>query len=326
MRKLYPHSLMAVLILTVALSGCGRENDNNGPSPSPNPSPTPPPPISIAMSRVPGATIFPIGAIYFTGANDYDSRTCTMVDYPYYIAQTEVTYQQWSTVYAWATDAARGANRYYFQNDGEMGDTDQHPVTWVSWRDVGVWCNALTEYYNSEHGTGWACAFISNGAVIRDSRNSNVTALTMAYFDLTAKGFRLPTGFEWELAARWRTDSTNTVTGYTNPYFTKGNSASGAAADYSNAAATQDVAWYSANSGSSTHPVGLKTANSLGIKDMSGNVWEWCEGWFPGSEGYRWLRGGSLNSNADYLQIDARLANARDYTSGSVGFRPARTE
>ena len=58
----------------------------------------------------------------------------------------------------------------------------------------------------------------------------------------TAKGFRLPGSMEWELAAMWRTDSTNTVSGYSNPWFTQGDSASGATADYTQATETGAVA------------------------------------------------------------------------------------
>jgi hypothetical protein len=99
-----------------------------------------------------------------------------------------VTYQLWSTIYTWATDNARGANKYTFANPGSRGGhiddtitykvfTSGHgtdPVTTINWRDAIVWCNALTEYYNAQNKTSLGCVYKDTGGnVIRDSTKAD---------------------------------------------------------------------------------------------------------------------------------------------------------
>ena len=131
---------------------------------------------------------------------------------------------------------------------------------------------------------------------------------------LTGKLYRLPTEAEWEYAARG------------------GNRSQGF--KYSGSNTVGNVAWYSANSGSSIKPVGTKSPNELGIYDMSGNVWEWCSDWYgtyssnaetnprgPSTGSYRVLRGGCWLNLAWHVRVSNRYNHSPGDRSSNIGFR-----
>ena len=131
----------------------------------------------------------------------------------------------------------------------------------------------------------------------------------------TGKTYTLPTEAQWEYAARGGKKADGTK--------------------YAGSNMIDAVAWYTDNSGSSTHPCGTKRANALGIYDMSGNVWEWCKDWYsssytsydtnnptgPSSGSCRVNRGGSWYSSAADCRVANRNFNSPGIRYNGLGFR-----
>jgi len=133
---------------------------------------------------------------------------------------------------------------------------------------------------------------------------------------LTGKNFRLPTEAEWEYAAR----GGNKSKGY----------------KYSGSNDADAVAWWCDNSGSKTHPVAQKQSNELGLYDMSGNVWEWCQDWYgdyssnsqtnptgPSTGSSRVLRGGSWYNYARNERVSFRCYDTPVHRFINLGLRLA---
>ena len=134
---------------------------------------------------------------------------------------------------------------------------------------------------------------------------------------LTGKQFRLPTEAEWEYAAR----GGNRSRGY----------------KYAGSDNLGSVAWFEGNSSSQTHDVGQKSPNELGLYDISGNVWEWCQDWYgsyssgsqtnpagPSSGSYRVGRGGSWRNGARICRSSLRCNFTPSLSFNYLGLRLAR--
>ncbi len=135
----------------------------------------------------------------------------------------------------------------------------------------------------------------------------------------SGKTYRLPTEAEWEYAAR----------------------SGGKQEKYAGGNDVDSVAWYGDNSDGATHEVGTKTGNGLGLYDMSGNVWEWCQdrwhdnyqgaptdgsAWETGSSSLRVHHGGGWSGGywanpSSRVRTAARAGQPSDFSSAHVGFR-----
>ncbi len=131
----------------------------------------------------------------------------------------------------------------------------------------------------------------------------------------TGRKYRLPTEAEWEYACRG---------GIAGQRYCGGDD-------------PERLAWYGANSGIQTHPVGRKAPNSFGLYDMSGNVWEWtCSSYdrsYGGAEtrctdsntdDLLAVRGGSWDSGPEWLRSAARYGDGPRF-GDDVGFQAGKS-
>ena len=137
---------------------------------------------------------------------------------------------------------------------------------------------------------------------------------------LTGRNYRLPTETEWEYACR----------------------NGGQSQQYCGGSKRTKLSWNKENSNRSTHPVGEKSPNSLGLYDMTGNVWEWLqdcwnesydgapvneEAWQTGDCEQRLLRGGSWDDDEPYdLRSTYRNSSDVDKRYFTFGFRLAHNQ
>ena len=264
---------------------------------------------------------------------DEAAENVSVISKGYWMAETETTQELFQAV--------MGVNPGYFDGTGggdkaaHAGETQaKRPVENVNWYHAIAFCNKLSiangqeaVYSVKAGGTEIDWASLSY-AQIPTTEDSGWNGVTM---DRNKNGYRLPTEMEWMWAAMGadKTAQPNT-TGYGKAF--AGSNGSNSIDEY---------AWYTTNSGGKTHEAGKKTANELGLKDMSGNLWEWCWDWFGGTNGadgtvadsgelidypgaalgsYRVLRGGWWGYNASFCTVALRGGGPAGL-GGSLGFR-----
>jgi formylglycine-generating enzyme required for sulfatase activity len=206
-----------------------------------------------------------------------------------------------------------------FQMGSTTGDSDEAPVHNVT----------LNSYYIGETEVTQALWTTVMGSNPSDSKGDNLPVEKVSWDDcqtfitklnqLTGQTFRLPTEAEWEYAAKGGTKSQGYI--------------------YSGSNSIGNVAWYDDNSSKETHHVATKSPNELGIYDMSGNVYEWCQDWYenyssnaqtnpigPSSGSHRVNRGGSCYGSASYCLTANRFHSSPTLTNSVLGLRLALSE
>ena len=245
----------------------------------------------------------PPGAFAFVEGGTFHKGISNVTISSFYIDKYELTQAEYEAVMG-----SIPANGY--------GVGASYPVYYVSWFKAIEYCNrrSMLEqrtpcYSYSNYGTNpvnWPSGW-----------NSDYNNHTNVSCNWTADGYRLPTEMEWMFAAK----GGNLTHNYA----------------YSGSNDINTVAWYYYNSGNTTHPVGTKAPNELGIFDMSGNVSEYVwdiwgsdpsgsqtdpHGATSGSN--RVVRGGSWFKHADGCTVYHRGFMPAIGTYIELGFRVCR--
>ncbi len=197
---------------------------------------------------------------------------------------------------------------------GDDYDSDEKPVHEVTLSDYYIGKYEVTQgFWKAVMGNNPSYFKAGDNYPVENVSWNDVQEFIAKLNELTGRKFALPTEAQWEYAARGGVKTQ----GY----------------KYSGSNDIDEVAWYD-NSENSTHPVGAKKANELGIYDMSGNVYEWCQDWYddydseaqtnptgPETGSKRVVRGASWYNSAGTCRVSFRGSDYPSDRSSDIGFR-----
>jgi formylglycine-generating enzyme required for sulfatase activity len=240
--------------------------------------------------------VFVEGGTYFMG-NDYSSSLDEKPEHKVTLSDFYISkYEVTFDMF----DNFCNATGYPKPDDGGYG-RGKRPVINVSWLGAVKYCNWLSTRFGYDR-------------VYELKIDSNGTTVEKINWD--ANGYRLPTEAEWEYVAKGGSKSQGfSFPGSNDP--TK-------------------VAWFSENSDDKPHPVGTLKPNELGIYDLSGNAWEWCNDYYskdyyknsptndpkgPTKGDNKVYRGGNFKTTRENLRITSRYSLSPNLKRGLIGIR-----
>ncbi|WP_461257686.1 SUMF1/EgtB/PvdO family nonheme iron enzyme [Treponema sp. R80B11-R83G3] len=258
------------------------------------------PSIGIDMVSIPAGT-------FMMGQTDVATPEHSVTLSGFSMSKYQITQEQYQAV------MESNPSNFKTAVTGESGTPGKLPVEMVNWYDALVFCNKLSVM------EGLSPAYRISGSTDPSAWGTVPTSSNTTWDAVEiisgSNGYRLPTEAQWEYACRAGTTTT-----------------------YNTGATINDnTGWYTSNSGSKTHQVGLKPANAWELYDMHGNVYEWCWDWYdaysnnpadnptgPVTGTNRVLRGGSWNDTAGVLRSAYRPNGGPFYRNSYNGFRLVR--
>lgn len=296
-------------------------------------------PAGYTDSRVANSILFtmryvPSGGTFIMGENVETVTQTVTLTRNFWMGETEVTQGLWEAV--WGPDWPGNSP------SDDFGLGPNRPAYYISWYDAIAFCNLLTVADGRIDANEQV--YYSDAALTVEYDIDNAEGNESVFVDWSKKGYRLPTEAEWEYSARYidgiHWNHGNHVSGDTEyACYT----AVGCSHELAEDERISGYAWWAGNNGEpgnhdhGTKDVGQIKANALGLRDMSGNVWEWCyDRWAeysglssndpvgPDSGNNRTDRGGSWLKSESFQRCAFRGC-ANPAGRGNIGFRLCRT-